>query len=30
MKDIEWLKEEIAREMIELEPNRKDRWSDVL
>ena len=28
-KDIEWLKKEIATEMIELEPNRKERWSDV-
>ena len=29
MKDIEWLKKEIGTEMIQLEPNRKDRWSDV-
>ena len=29
MKDIEWFKKEIAKEMIELEPNRKDRWTDV-
>lgn len=28
-KDIEWLKKEISTEMIELEPNRKERWSDV-
>lgn len=28
-KDIEWLKREIAAEMFELEPNRKERWSDV-
>lgn len=28
-KDIEWLKEEIGTEMIQLEPNRKERWSDV-
>lgn len=28
-KDIEWLKKEIATEMIELELNRKERWSDV-
>ena len=28
-KNIEWLKKEIATEMIELEPNRKERWSDV-
>ena len=28
-KDIEWLKQEIGTEMIQLEPNRKERWSDV-
>lgn len=28
-KDIEWLKKEIGTEMIELEPNRKEKWSDV-
>lgn len=28
-KDIEWLKKEIGTEMIELEPNRKERWSDI-
>lgn len=28
-KGIEWLKKEIATEMIQLEPNRKERWSDV-
>lgn len=28
-KDIEWLKKEIATEVIELEPNRNERWSDV-
>jgi hypothetical protein len=28
-KDIEWLKEEIGTEMIQLEPNRTERWSDV-
>ena len=28
-KDLNWLKNEIATEMIELEPNRKERWSDV-
>ena len=28
-KDIEWLKKEIITEMLELEPNRKERWSDV-
>ena len=28
-KGIEWLKKEINTEMIELEPNRKERWSDV-
>lgn len=28
-KDIEWLKKEIATEMIELEPNRKEKWSDI-
>lgn len=28
-KDIEWLKKEIGTEMIELEPIRKERWSDV-
>ncbi len=28
-KDITWLKQEIATEMLELEPNRKERWSDV-
>ena len=28
-KDIEWLKNEIGTEMIQLEPNRKERWSDV-
>ena len=28
-KDIEWLKQEIGIEMIQLEPNRKERWSDV-
>lgn len=28
-KDIEWLKKEIGTEMIQLEPNRKERWSDV-
>ena len=28
-KDIEWLKKEIGAEMIQLEPNRAERWSDV-
>lgn len=28
-KDIEWLKKEIATEMMRLEPNRVERWSDV-
>ena len=28
-KDIEWLKKEIATEMIELEPIRRERWADV-
>lgn len=28
-KNIEWLKKEIATEMMQLEPNRKERWSDV-
>ena len=28
-KDIEWLKKEIGTEMIQLEPNRAERWSDV-
>ena len=28
-KDIEWLKKEIATEMIELEPNRKEKLSDI-
>ena len=28
-KNIEWLKKEIGTEMIELEPNRKEKWSDV-
>lgn len=28
-KGIEWLKKEIATEMIQLEPNRKERWSDI-
>lgn len=28
-KDIEWLKKEIATEMIEIEPNRKEKWSDI-
>lgn len=28
-KGIEWLKKEIATEMIQLEPNRKERWSGV-
>ncbi len=28
-KDIEWLKQEIGTEMIQLEPNRKEKWSDV-
>lgn len=28
-KGIEWLKKEIGTEMIQLEPNRKERWSDV-
>lgn len=28
-KDIEWLNNEIATEMIQLEPNRKERWSDI-
>lgn len=28
-KDIEWLKKEIGAEMMQLEPNRKERWSDV-
>ena len=28
-KNIEWLKKEIATEMIQLEPNRVERWSDV-
>ena len=29
MKGLEWLKKEIGTEMIELEPDRKERWSDV-
>ena len=29
MKNIEWLKKEMGTEMIQLEPNRKERWSDV-
>ena len=28
-KDIAWLKKEIGTEMMQLEPNRKERWSDV-
>lgn len=28
-KDIEWLKKEIGTEMIQLEPNRAEKWSDV-
>ena len=28
-KNIEWLKKEIATEMIELEPIRRERWADV-
>lgn len=28
-KDIEWLKKEIGTEMIELEPSRAEKWSDV-
>ena len=28
-KNIEWLKKEIATEMIQLEPNRVERWLDV-
>lgn len=28
-KDIEWLKKEIGAEMLQLEPNRNERWSDV-
>ena len=28
-KNIEWLKKEIGTEMIQLEPNRAEKWSDV-
>ena len=28
-KDIAWLKKEIGTEMMQLEPNRKERWSDA-
>lgn len=28
-KDLNWLKKEIATEITELEPNRKEKWSDV-
>ena len=27
-KDIEWLKKKIGTEMMYLEPNRADKWSD--